>query len=280
MRTIQAKDIENAVYDLFLEANYNIDPAIAKAVEQGAKEETSPTGRAVLEQLAENYRIARTEKLAICQDTGMAMVFVDIGQDVHIEGLLQDAVDAGVRRAYNEGYLRKSIAKDPLFDRSNTGDNTPAVVYTQFVPGDQLKISVSAKGFGCENMSRTKMLIPSDGVEGVIDFVLETVKIAGPNTCPPSVVGVGVGGSLDYAAVLSKRALLRPLDEANPDANYQKLEEELLEKVNGLGVGPGGFGGKLTALAVKIEAYPTHIASIPVCVTMCCHASRHASTVL
>lgn len=280
MRTIQTQEIEKVVADLFLQANYNIEPEIEEAVAAAAKSDTSEVGRFVLEQLSENYKIAREEKLAICQDTGLAVVFVDIGEDVHIKGNLQKAIDAGIRKAYEEGYLRKSVVKDPLFDRTNTGDNTPAVVYTRFVPGDKVEILASAKGFGCENMSRTKMLIPSDGLEGVIDFILETVKIAGPNTCPPSVVGVGVGGTIDYAAMLSKRALMRPLADEHPDSNYRQLEKDLLEKINELGIGPGGFGGKMTSLGVKIEAYPTHIASIPVCVTMCCHASRHARAVL
>lgn len=278
MRTVHVQEIENAVCELFLEASYRIEPGIRKAIADAVEKETTEAGRHVLTQLSENYAISENEKMAICQDTGASMVFVDLGQDVHLEGgLMEDAINEGVRRAYDEGYLRKSMVRDPLFDRTNTGDNTPAIVYTTIVPGDRITLSVSAKGFGCENMSRTKMLIPSDGIDGVREFVKETVEIAGPNTCPPSIVGVGIGGTIDYAGMLSKRALLRPMEEKNRDPRYAALEDELLEEVNALGIGPGGFGGRMTALAVKIEAYPTHIASIPVCVTMCCHASRHAS---
>ena len=281
MRTVSLQQVEEAVYDLFLEANYEIDPEIAQAVGDALNIETTAVGRAVLSQLRDNYDIARRERMAICQDTGLAIVFVDIGEEVAFEGgLLDDAVNRGVRRAYEEGFLRKSVVKDPLFDRTNTGDNTPAVIYPRFVPGDKVTLLGSAKGFGCENMSRTKMLVPGDGIDGVKDFILETIRIAGPNTCPPSLVGVGIGGTIDYAAMLSKRALLRPVGDTHPDARYAQLEQELLEKANQLGIGPGGYGGKMTALAVKIESYPTHIASIPVCVTMCCHASRHASRVL
>lgn len=281
MRTVAVKEIENTVYELFLEANFVIEPAIKKAVARAIDREPYEAGQQVLRQLRDNYEIAETEQLAICQDTGASLVFVDIGQQVYLEGgLLDDAVDEGVRRAYADGYLRKSMVADPLFDRKNTGDNTPAILYTRFVHGDRVTISVSAKGFGCENMSRTKMLIPSDGIEGVRQFVLETVEIAGPNTCPPSIVGVGIGGTIDTAAQLSKRALLRPLDDLHPDERYAQLEARWLKDINALGIGPGGFGGRLTALAIKIAAYPTHIASIPVCVTMCCHASRHATRVL
>ncbi len=281
MRKIQVQAIEEAVYELFLQANYSIEPGIEKAITEAVEQETSDAGRFVLKQLSENYRIARTERMAICQDTGASMVFMDIGQEVYLEGELPEtAVNRGVRRAYTEGFLRKSMVKDPLFDRTNTGDNTPAILYTRIVEGDRISLSVAAKGFGCENMSRTKMLVPGDGIDGVKDFILETIRIAGPNTCPPSLVGVGIGGTIDYAAMLSKRALLRPVGDTHPDARYAQLEQELLEKANQLGIGPGGYGGKMTALAVKIESYPTHIASIPVCVTMCCHASRHASRVL
>lgn len=278
MRTLDLQTIEDAVYELFLEANFSIEPGIRRAIQEAAAKETSETGKFVLEQLHENYAIAETEKLAICQDTGASMVFLDIGAEVYLSGgVLEDRINEGVRRAYHDGYLRKSMVDDPLFGRKNTGDNTPAIVYTRIVKGDRVKLSVSAKGFGCENMSRTKMLIPSEGVEGVREFVLETVKLAGPNTCPPSIVGIGIGGTIDYAAMLSKRALLRPLDDSHTDQKYAELEKEWLDAINALGIGPGGFGGRLTALAVKIEHFPTHIASIPVCVTMCCHASRHAS---
>ncbi len=281
MRIVALQEIETAVYELFLEANFQIEPGIRKAIADAVEKETSPAGKHVLRQLNDNYEIADREKLAICQDTGASMVFVDIGTDVYLEGgLLDDFVNRGVRRAYKDGYLRKSMVDDPLFDRKNTGDNTPAILYTRFVPGDRVTLSVEAKGFGCENMSRTKMLIPSDGLAGVKQFILETVEIAGPNTCPPSIVGVGIGGTIDYAGVLSKRALLRTMEDTHPDPRYAQLESELLEEINQLGIGPGGFGGKMTALAVKIEYAPTHIASIPVCVTMCCHASRHAPRVI
>lgn len=281
MREVDARAITEKVKELLLQANFEIEPEILAALETAREKETSPTGRAVLDQIIENDRLAADSRLAICQDTGMAIVFVELGQEVHITGGdLRQAIDQGVREAYDEGYLRKSVVKDPVFDRTNTGDNTPAIVYTEVVRGSEIRLFVSPKGAGCENMSRSAMLIPADGVEGVKRFVLETIELAGPNTCPPSIVGVGIGGSFDYAAMISKKALLRGCRGSHPDARYAALEKELLDAANALGIGPSGFGGNTTALAVNIEVYPTHIAQVPVAVTMCCHASRHASGVI
>ncbi len=229
----------------------------------------------VLEQLVLNFNIAQNEDMPICQDTGMACVFVEIGQEVHIVGgLLEDAINEGVRRGYNEGFLRKSVVKDPI-DRINTKDNTPAIIYYDIVKGDKLKITVASKGFGSENMSRIKMLKPSDGLQGVKDFVIETVKLAGPNPCPPIVIGVGIGGTFDKVAYLAKKALIRPLNKKNSNQFYSDLEKELLDAINKLGIGPQGFGGKTTALGLNIETYPTHIAGLPVAVNINCHATRH-----
>lgn len=232
----------------------------------------------VLGLLEENIRVADALGVPVCQDTGMAVVFAEIGKDVHVDGMtLNEAIDAGVREAYLEGKLRLSVVRDPFFDRVNTNDNTPAVTYIRFVEGDSLKLTALPKGFGSENMSAIRMFTPSATREEIIEFVLETVKKAGSNPCPPIVVGIGMGGTFDYAAVLSKWALARELDEGNPDPNYKALEEELLERINALGIGPQGFGGKTTALSVKIEQYPTHIAGLPVAVNICCHVARHAS---
>ena len=228
----------------------------------------------MLDQIIENFNIADENLQPICQDTGLACVFLSIGQDVHINGNLEDAVNEGVRKGYSQGYLRKSVVADPL-NRINTGDNTPAMIYYDICPGDKLKISVAPKGFGSENMSQIKMLKPSDGIEGVKDFIIKVVEDAGPNPCPPIVVGVGIGGSFDKAAYLAKKALLRPVDERNSEDFYAELEEELLEKINALGIGPQGFGGKTTALAVNIEKFPTHIAGLPVAVNINCHVTRH-----
>ena len=279
MREIQAVEIQKAIEQLIYEASYVISPDIAAAVEAGIEKETNPTSRNVLEQIAENYQIASCERVAICQDTGMAVVFIDIGQDVHIVGNVEEAVNEGVRLGYAEGYLRKSVVRDPL-NRVNTGDNTPAMIYYDIVPGDKIEITVAPKGFGSENMSKIAMLRPSDGVEGVIDFVCKTVEEAGPNPCPPIVVGVGIGGTFDKAAYLAKKALLRPVDVPNVDPYYAELEENLLEKINSLGIGPQGFGGRTTALAVNIEEFPTHIAGLPVAVNINCHVTRHKSEVI
>ena len=241
--------------------------------------ETWPGAREILERIVENYEIADAENQPICQDTGVACVFLKIGQEVHINGDIQEAVNEGVRQGYREGYLRKSVVRDPL-DRVNTGDNTPAFIYYELVPGDKVEITVAPKGFGSENMSRIKMLRPSDGVEGVKDFVVNAVEEAGPNPCPPIVVGVGIGGTFDKAALLAKKALLRPVDEPNANPFYQALEQELLEKINALGIGPQGLGGRTTALAVNIETMPTHIAGLPVAVNINCHVTRHQTEVL
>ena len=241
--------------------------------------ETWPGAREILERIVENYEIADGENQPICQDTGVACVFLKIGQEVHIDGDVNEAVHEGVRQGYGEGFLRKSVVRDPL-DRVNTGDNTPAFIYYELVPGDKVEITVAPKGFGSENMSRIKMLRPSDGVEGVVDFVVQTVEEAGPNPCPPIVVGVGIGGTFDKAALLAKMALLRPADEANENPFYAELERELLEKINALGIGPQGLGGRTTALAVNIETMPTHIAGLPVAVNINCHVTRHQKEVL
>ena len=242
------------------------------------KEQWAPA-QEILDRIKENYEIADRDEMAICQDTGMACVFLEIGQDVHINGNIVDAVNAGVKKGYGEGFLRKSVVRDPL-DRVNTGDNTPAMLYTDIVPGDQVKVTVAPKGFGSENMSQLKMLKPSDGLQGVKDFVIKVVEEAGPNPCPPIVVGVGVGGTFDKAALLAKKAIIRSAEERNANPFYAELEKELLEKVNALGIGPQGFGGKTTALAVNIEYLPTHIAGLPVAVNLNCHVTRHKSEVL
>lgn len=281
MREIKAELIKDTVRELFLEANYFIGRDVYEKLKELREVEESPVGKGVLEQIIRNNEIAAEEKIAICQDTGMAVLFLELGQEVQIVGGdLNEAINAGVKEAYTEGYLRKSIVADPLFDRINTGDNTPAVIYTQIVPGDRVRIMVTAKGFGSENMSRIKMLKPADGVEGVKDFVVQTAVEAGPNPCPPIVVGVGIGGTMEKAALLSKWALLRPGGEQNKDPRYARLEAELLEEINKSGIGPAGLGGRTTALAVNIEYFPTHIAGLPVAVNICCHAARHAERVI
>ncbi|MCL1965494.1 MAG: fumarate hydratase [Firmicutes bacterium] len=281
MREVAAEAVACEVERLFLHASYAIGEDVEAAVRSGLERETSPAGCAALRQIAENYRIAREERVAICQDTGMAVVFADVGQDVHIvSGGFEDAVNEGVRRAYTGGYLRKSVVAEPLFDRVNTKDNTPAVLHARIVPGDKLRLLVVPKGFGSENMSRVKMLTPADGVEGVKRFVIETVTEAGPNPCPPVIVGVGIGGTMEMAALMAKRQTARPVGSRHADARYAGLEEEMLAAVNRSGVGPAGTGGRVTALAVHAEYYPTHIAGLPVAVNVCCHAARHAEGVL
>lgn len=245
-----------------------------KQIISSSKEESWETASIILDQIIENFNIADENLQPICQDTGLACVFLSIGQDVHIKGNLEEAVNEGVRKGYSQGYLRKSVVSDPL-NRVNTGDNTPAMIYYDICPGDKIKITVAPKGFGSENMSQIKMLKPSDGIEGVKDFVIKVVEDAGPNPCPPIVVGVGIGGTFDKAAYLAKKALMRPVDQRNSEAFYAELEEELLEKINALGIGPQGFGGKTTALAVNIEKFPTHIAGLPVAVNINCHVTRH-----
>ena len=279
MKNIDAKVIEDTVARLCIEANLRLPPDVINAIESAEKAEPWDGAKRILSLLGDNVRIASEKTLPVCQDTGMACVFVELGQDVHIDGDFEEAVNNGVRRGYGEGYLRKSVVCDPL-SRVNTGDNTPALLTVKLTRGDKMRITVMPKGFGSENMSALKMLKPADGVEGVKNFVLETVEKAGANPCPPIIVGVGIGGSFDKAAYLAKHALLRPVDEPNPDEYYAALESELLDKINALGIGPQGFGGKTTALAVLIEAMPTHVAGLPVAVNISCHATRRASASL
>lgn len=279
MRQITGDAITQTVRRLCIEANCHLPQDVKKCLAQCRRQESWPQAQEILDQITENYRIADAEECPVCQDTGVACVFLKIGQEIHIQGDLTQAVNEGVRQGYREGYLRKSVVKDPL-NRVNTGDNTPAMLYTELVPGDKMEITVAPKGFGSENMSAIAMLRPSDGVEGVVDFVVKTVEAAGPNPCPPIVVGVGIGGTFDKAAYLAKKALLRPLDSSNADPFYAELEERLLERINALGIGPQGFGGRTTALKVNIEQYPTHIAGLPVAVNINCHVTRHQTEVL
>ena len=279
MRNIDAKVIEDTVARLCIEANLRLPPDVINAIERAEKAEPWDGAKRILSLLGDNVRIASEKTLPVCQDTGMACVFVELGQNVHIEGDFEQAVNNGVRRGYGEGYLRKSVVCDPL-RRVNNGDNTHALVTVKLTRGDKMRITVMPKGFGSENMSALKMLKPADGVEGVRNFVLDTVEKAGANPCPPIIVGVGIGGSFDKAACLAKHALLRPVNEPNPDEYYAALERELLDKINALGIGPQGFGGKTTALAVLIEAMPTHVAGLPVAVNISCHATRRASASL
>ncbi len=279
MRTIDALNITNTVKKLCIEANCFLSGDIKNSIATAQKEEPWPQAKEILGRIVENYKTAEQKNQPICQDTGVACVFLKIGQEVHIEGDVNEAVHEGVRQGYAEGYLRKSVVADPL-NRVNTGDNTPAMIYIDLVPGDQIEITVAPKGFGSENMSRIAMLRPSDGVLGVKEFVKRTVLEAGPNPCPPIVVGVGIGGTFDKAALLAKKALLRPVDLPNETPFYAELEKELLEEINALGIGPQGFGGKTTALAVNIEYFPTHIAGLPVAVNINCHVTRHKTEVI
>ena len=279
MREIQAAAITETVKRLCIQANCHLPGDVCGRIEQARAREDWPGACEILDRIIENYTIADERNVPICQDTGMACVFLEIGQDVHVLGSIEDAVNEGVRQGYGEGYLRKSVVADPL-RRVNTGDNTPAMIYYELVPGDALRITVAPKGFGSENMSALKMLKPSDGEDGVKDFIVRTVEEAGPNPCPPIVMGVGVGGTFDKAALLAKKALMRSTDVPNPDPYYAAMEEELLERINALGIGPQGFGGRTTALAVNIEAAPTHIAGLPVAVNINCHVTRHKSEVL
>ncbi len=274
MREIDSSLISEVVARLCIDANYHLPPDMKKQIISSSKEESWETASIILDQIIENFNIADENLQPICQDTGLACVFLSIGQDVHIKGNLEEAVNEGVRKGYSQGYLRKSVVSDPL-NRVNTGDNTPAMIYYDICPGDKINITVAPKGFGSENMSQIKMLKPSDGIEGVKDFVIKVVEDAGPNPCPPIVVGVGIGGTFDKAAYLAKKALMRPVDQRNSELSYAELEEELLEKINALGIGPQGFGGKTTALAVNIEKFPTHIAGLPVAVNINCHVTRH-----
>lgn len=280
MREIQAQEIVQAVSALCVEANHTLPGDIIESLEKAASSEISPAGKSALKLLHENAVIAKRERRPICQDTGMAVVFLELGQDVHVVGgSLYEAVNEGVRRGYAEGYLRLSIVRDPLI-RENTGDNTPAVIHTEIVPGDRLHITVSPKGFGSENMSAVKMFTPSAGRDQIMDFVVDTVSRAGSNPCPPVIVGVGIGGNFEQCALLAKKALLRPIGQSNPADFYAQLEADLLARVNRTGIGPQGFGGAVTALAVSVETYPTHIAGLPVAVNMGCHVTRHASATL
>ena len=279
MREISAERITEVIRKLCIEANCHLPQDVKTRIEQCMNSESWALGKEILERIVENYQIADRNDAPICQDTGVACVFLNIGQDVHIVGNLEEAIHEGVRQGYSDGYLRKSVVGDPL-ERVNTKDNTPAFIYYNIVPGDKLEITVAPKGFGSENMSAVKMLRPSDGVQGVKDFVIQTVEAAGPNPCPPIVVGVGIGGTFDKAALLAKKALMRPVDVPNPKPLYADLEKELLEKINALGIGPQGFGGATTALAVNIETLPTHIAGLPVAVNINCHVTRHKTEVL
>ncbi|WP_418791277.1 fumarate hydratase [Phosphitispora sp. TUW77] len=280
MRIIKYEDIVRVVSILCQEANYYLGEDVLEAIKKSREQEESPLGVTILDQLIENAKIAREEHIPMCQDTGFAVFFVEVGQDIHIEGgILDDAINEGVRQGYTEGYLRKSIVGHPL-ERENTGDNTPAIIYTSLVAGDKMKITVAPKGGGSENMSSIMMLKPSQGVEGVKKFVVDTVDQAGSNPCPPIVVGVGIGGTMEKAALLAKQALLRPLDRHHDDSSIAELEEELLDKINKLGIGPQGLGGRTTALAVNIEIFPVHIASLPVAVNINCHSARHKTIIL
>ena len=280
MRTVQASEITKNIREMCIEANHFLSDDMKKVFDESVKREESPLGKQILNQLQENLEIAGRDMIPICQDTGMAVVFIKVGQEVHIEGgNLTDAIDEGVRQGYVDGYLRKSVVRDPI-DRVNTKDNTPAIIHYSIVSGDQVKITVAPKGFGSENMSRVFMLKPADGIEGVKNAILTAVKDAGPNACPPMVVGVGIGGTFEKCALMAKQALTRPVNEHSTIPYVKEMEEELLERINKTGIGPGGLGGTTTALAVNINTYATHIAGLPVAVNICCHVNRHAVRVL
>ncbi len=280
MRTVHTDSITQAVERLCIESNYYLNDDILEGLNKGLENEESDISKDVLQKIIQNAFLAKERNVAICQDTGMAVVFVDIGQDVHITGeCLTDAINEGVRRGYQNGYLRKSVVSDPIY-RENTKDNTPAVIHYNIVNGDRIRITVAPKGFGSENMSGLRMLKPSDGIKGISDFIIETVDRAGPNPCPPIIVGVGIGGTMEKAAYLAKKALLRPINVRSDVEHVSELEKDLLDSINRLGIGPSGLGGRITALAVNVETYPTHIAGLPVAVNINCHATRHAETVL
>lgn len=280
MRTVQTSVITENIKEMCIEANHFLSQDMSEVLHKSAGTEDKPLGKQILCQLEENLRIAGEDMIPICQDTGMAIIFMEIGQDVHFEGgALEDAINEGVRQGYTEGYLRKSVVKDPLI-RENTKDNTPAVIHYNIVPGDKVKITVAPKGFGSENMSRVFMPKPADGIEGVKEAVLTAVKEAGPNACPPMVVGVGIGGTFEKCALMAKKALTRPVNEHSSISYVKEIEEELLSKINQTGIGPGGLGGSTTAFAVNINTYPTHIAGLPVAVNICCHVNRHAVRVI
>lgn len=276
VRTVHVKEITENIKEMCIEANHFLSEDMEEAMKNALTQEKAPLGCQILKQLQENLQIAGADRIPICQDTGMAVIFLEIGQDIHFEGgSLEEAVNEGVRQGYEEGYLRKSVVKDPLI-RENTRDNTPAVIHYELVPGDQVKITVAPKGFGSENMSRVFMLKPADGIEGVKNAVITAVKEAGPNACPPMVVGVGIGGTFEKCALLAKKALTRPVNEHSEIPYIKEMEEELLQSINGLGIGPGGLGGTTTALAANINTYATHIAGLPVGINICCHVNRHA----
>ena len=275
VRTINVNEITKNIKEMCIEANHYLSPDMDKAMKQAEQTEKSPLGKQILGQLEENMEIASDTRIPICQDTGMTVVFLKVGQEVHFEGAyIEDAINEGIRQGYREGYLRKSVVKDPV-DRVNTKDNTPGVIHYEIVPGDQVEITIAPKGFGSENMSRLYMLKPADGLDGIRNAILETVKLAGPNACPPIVVGVGIGGTFEKCAILAKKALTRDLNSSSEIPYVKELEDEMLEKINNLGIGPAGLGGTVTALGVNIETYPTHIAGMPVAINICCHVNRH-----
>lgn len=280
MREVSTDEITKNIKEMCIEANYILSDDVKNKIINSAAVENSEIGKKILSQLEENMEIAESEQIPICQDTGMAVVFIKVGQEVHITGgNLEDAINQGVREGYTEGYLRKSVVKDPLI-RENTKDNTPAIIHYEITPGDKVEITVAPKGFGSENMSRVCMLKPADGIEGVKNAVIETVKLAGPNACPPVVVGVGIGGTFEKCALLAKKALTRDINSESSIEYVAELENELLDEINNLNIGPGGLGGKITALGVNIETYPTHIAGLPVAINMCCHVNRHKKRIL
>lgn len=275
IRTIKTEEITKTIKEMCIEANHYLSKDMDKAMKEAVEKEESPLGKQILNQLQDNLQIAGTDTIPICQDTGMAVIFVEVGQDVHVEGGdLEAAINEGVRQGYVEGFLRKSVVSDPII-RENTKDNTPAIIHYSIVSGDKIKITVAPKGFGSENMSRVFMLKPADGIEGVKNAILTAVKDAGPNACPPMVIGVGIGGTFEKCAIMAKHALTRNMEERSAIPYVKELEEEMLEKINNLGIGPGGLGGRVTALAVNIETYPTHIAGLPVGINICCHVNRH-----
>ena len=277
MREIKANQIKDKIKELFLKANFYINPELIQRLKKALEKETSPIGKYIFNMIIENNEIASREEVPICQDTGIAVVFMEVGQEVHLlDGDFTEVINRGVKEAYQEGYLRKSVVDDPVFERKNTKTNTPAIIYTDIVPGDNIKLLVMPKGFGSENMSTIVMLKPADGEKEIVDFVVETVKKAGPNPCPPTIIGVGIGGTIDKAMVIAKKAIVRKINQPNKNPKYAALEKEILAKINNLGIGPAGLGGNITCLAVHIEYLPTHIAGLPVAVNVCCHAARHA----
>jgi len=281
MRKVKVNQIKNEVKELFLKANYHIDQELMGLLQKSLKEETSPIGKSVLNMIIKNNKIASSEEIAICQDTGLSVVFIELGQEVHlVDGDFTESINQGVKEAYQEGYLRKSVVNDPVFERKNTKTNTPAIIYTDIVPGDKIKFMVIPKGFGSENMSALGMLKPADGPEGIVNFIVETVRKAGPNPCPPTIIGVGIGGTADKAMVIAKKAIARTIGRHNQNEKYTAMEKEALEKINNLGIGPAGLGGNITSLAVHIDYLPTHIAGLPIAVNVCCHAARHAEEII